>query len=237
MNRKTTLWILLLLTAILTTGALAGPLIIPVRRVPGDSLAFTGEEAFTKAERLFSEHGYSCSEETHRCKAGSVLLPDGRSAWIVIMERHVEEPVGNLYAVLSGDNGEVIELYYPDNDVSTWALLQWIDAKNKHRNDWPVEEQALFDWLFTGDGDMFEPSQAAVSSEEAVRIASDWMKEHSSTEYDDTGVSYIGLYDDSHTWYCWVISFLRNGNQIMLVHVSTESGEVVNSFDMADGNG
>ena len=237
MKRKIFLFILLLLATTVLTAAAAETVIIPVRQVPEDSLAFTREEALAKATELFSEHGGTYSGEQYYRKAGSVLLPDGQTAWIVFIERHAEEAAGNLYAVLSAENGEIIEIQYPDNDVYTWVMLQWINAKNQYRSDWPVEEQALFDWLFSDSDELFEPSLAAVSSEEAVRIASEWAREYSGAAYDDATVSYAGFSDDRHMWYCWIVSFEQNGNQVLIVYVNTENGEVENSYDPEEGVG
>ncbi len=237
MNRKIAFLSLLLFAAMLILRAAAEPVLIPVQPVPEDGLTFTEADAVAKAEGLFADQGYTYSEGKYFRKAVSVLLPDGQTAWIAFIERREKEAAGNLYAVFSADTGKTIELYFPDNDVSTWVLKQWIDVKHGHRSDWSVEDQALFDWLFSDDTDMFDPSQAAVSSGEAVRIASDWVQKNAGIIYDNTSVSYIGLYDDSHSWYNWVISFQQNGSQVMIVYVNTETGVVENSYDVAEGEG
>ena len=234
MNRKLSFLISLLLAVFLAAGAAAEPITVPVQQVPEGSLAFTREEALAKAEELFAGQGYTYAEGKYFRKAAGVQLPDGQAAWITFIERQDADAAGNLYAVLSADTGEIIELYYPDNDVYTWAMLQWNDAKQQRRSDWPVEDQALFDWIFTDSGSMFDPSRAAVSSDEAVRIASEWVGGRFGMTYDDTHVSFMGHGDGG---YSWVVSFLRNGSQVMNVYVSTETGEVENSFDMAEGNG
>ena len=237
MNRIISCLVALLIVLSLAAGAAAGTVIVPVRQIPEGGLAFTKADALAKAAELFAGRGYTYSEGAYFRKAGSVLLPDGQAAWIVFIERQEDNAAGNLYTVLSADTGNVIELYYPDNDVYTWIMMQWAEAKQRRRSAWSVEEQALFDWLFTAGSDMFNPSQAAVSSDEAVRIASDWVKEHFGIAYDDTGVSFIGWSDDSHTWYSWTVSFCQGGSQVMVVYVSTETGAVENSFEMSDGIG
>ncbi len=236
MKQKAVFLTVLLLTMTLTAGALAGTVIIPESRIQEEGLRFTRGEALTKAAGLLAEQTDSYRAENYRQQAGSVRLPDGRDAWIVIMERCVDEPVGNLYAVFSADDGEVIELYYPDNEVYTWVLLQWIEAKHGHRKDWGVGDEALFDWLFSSGDSMFNPAQAAVSSEEAVRIAAGWLKAQFGITYDDADVSYSG-YDagNGRTAYDWVVSFNRNGKQTFVVFVNTETGEVKNSFDLSEG--
>ena len=170
-RRKSLPAIILLLVLILVTGALADSVIIPVQRVPEDNLPFTREEALTRTADLFSAHTGAYHAENYRQKAGSVLLPDGQTAWIVIMERCVNELVGNVYAVFSAEDGGIIELYYPDNDIYTWAMMEWINAKHQHKQNWSVEDQSLFDWLFSDSDDMFDPSQAAVSSDDMMRPA------------------------------------------------------------------
>ena len=230
--------ILLLLVLALVAGALADAVIIPVRRIPENGLPFTREEALARTADLFSEHTGAYRAENYRQNAGSVLLPDGRTAWIVTMERCVDEPVGNIYAVFSAEDGGIIELYYPDNDIYTWVLMEWIGAKHLHKQDWSVEDQALFDWLFSGSGDMFDPSRAAVSADEAVRTAAKWLQDTFGAGYDEARVSYSGHTDDGsgRTSYCWVISFIRNGKQAYIVSVSTETGEIDNCFSMDEGS-
>lgn len=236
-KRKITPFIVLLLVLAMVSGALAESVIIPVRRIPEDSLAFAREEALARAADLFSGQNSAYRAENYRQDAKSVLLPDGQAAWIVTMERCVEEPVGNIYAVFSADNGEIIELYYPDNDIYTWILMEWISAKRLHRQDWSVEDQALFDWLFAGSDSMFEPSHARVPSDEAVRVAAKWLLETFGAGYDETRISYSGNTDGSgNTSYCWVISFIRNGKQAYIVSVSTETGEIDNCFSMDEGS-
>ena len=239
MNRITALALALVLAFTVLSAALAEPVIIPVQYVPEEGLQFTKADALAKAEALFAESGHTYDAENYTRKAGSVRLPDGQSAWIVFIERRNDKPDGNLYAVLSADDGSVIELYYPDNDVYTWLMMQWISAKDRHMSDWSIEEQALFDWLFSDSEDkLFEPSETGISSEEAVLIAAKWLKEHFNAAYDETHVSYLGLYDDRQDpWYCWVVSFLENGKLMYVLHVNTETGEVVNSFDAAEGVG
>ena len=34
-----------------------------------------------------------------------------------------------------------------------------------------------------------------------------------------------------------MISFLQDGEQVFIVNVDTETGEVINSYDLAEGNG
>ena len=238
MNRKIAFLISLLFAVMLIAGAAAEPVIIPVGQVPEDGLTFTKAEALAKATELFADQGYTYSEGKYFRKAGNVLLPDGQAAWITFIERQEEEAAGNLYAVFSADTGETIELYYPDNDVYTWVLLQWRDEKHGSRSYWPVEDQALFDWLFfSGDIELFDPSKTGVSADEAVRIASDWVREDAGIAYDNTSVSYIGHYDDDQIWYDWVISFEEDGSQILIVYVDAETGIIENSYDMAEGEG
>ena len=237
MHRKMLVFAIFLLILSLLAGSLAEPVTIPTRRIPAEGLSFTGEDALIRAEELFAEQGCMYSEENYFRKAGSVLLPDGRPVWIVIIERRTDQASGNLYAVLSAENGETVELVYPENDVYTWLLFQWTDMKNQYKSDWPVEDQALFDSLFSESDDPFDPSRAAVSSDEAIRIASAWVAEHPGTEYDSTGISYIGFTENNCTWYDWVISFMKNERQVLVVWVSTETGEIENSFDAADGIG
>ncbi len=228
--------IVLLLILTLITGALADSVIIPVQRIPENNLPFTREEALARTAELFSAHTGAYQAENYRQKAGSVLLPDGRTAWIVIMERCVNEPVGNIYAVFSAEDGGIIELYFPDNDVYTWVMMEWFNAKHLHKQDWSVEDQSLFDWLFSDSDDMFDPSQAAVPSGEAVRIASEWLRDTFGAGYDEVRISYSGHTDDnSRTRYCWVISFIRNGKQSYIVSVSTDTGEIDNCFSMDEG--
>ena len=116
-------------------------------------------------------------------------------------------------------------------------MMEWISAKHLHKQDWSVGDQALFDWLFSGTDDMFDPSHTAVSADDSVRIAAKWLRETFSAGYDEARVSYSGHTDDSgRTRYCWVISFIRNGKQAYIVSVSTETGEIDNCFSMDEGS-
>ena len=230
--------ITLLLAVTLAAGALAETVIIPVRRVEEEGLAFDREQVVLKTSRLYTEHYGPRKIVGGRMKAGSVLLPDGRTAWISFLEWEDEDSPGNLYLVLSADDGEVIEEYWPENDVYTWILLQWHEAKGGSIIDWPLEDQALFTWLFGTVDEYFDPAQTAVSPEMAVGIADAWLKERFEVEHDNAVVSFSGRYDESNTLrYYWIVNFLQDGEQVFLVDVDTETGEVINSYDMAEGNG
>ena len=231
--------ITLLLAITLATGALAETVIIPVQRMEEEGLAFPRDKVILKTNVLYMEHYDVRKVEGCRMKAGSVLLSDGRTAWISILEREQEEAPGNLYLVLSAEDGEVIEEYYPDDDIYTWVLLQWHEAKGGGSlMDWPLEEQALFLWLFGPVDEYFDPTQTAVSPETAIGIADAWLKERFGAAYDNASVSFAGRYDDNNRLlYYWMISFLQDGEQAFLVYVDTETGEVINGYDLAEGNG
>ena len=73
--------ITLLLAAVLAAGALAETVIIPVQRAEEEGLPFTREQAVNKMNDLYMEHYGVEKIEGCRMKAGSVVLPDGRTAW------------------------------------------------------------------------------------------------------------------------------------------------------------
>ena len=230
--------IALLLAVALAAGALADTVILPVQRVEEEGLAFDREKVMLKTADMYMEHYGARKIEGARMKVGSVLLPDGRTAWISFLEREEEDAPGNLYLVLSAEDGEVIEEYYPDNDIYTWALLQWHEAKGGSIPDWPLEEQALFNWLFGTGKEYFDPSQAAISPERAIEIAYEWLKEQSGVQYDNASLTFSGRNDKhGNTLYYWIVSFLKDGEQVFIVDVDTETGEVINSYDLAEGNG
>ena len=230
--------IALLLAVTLAAGALAETVMIPVQRAEEESAAFPRDKVILKTNVLYLEHYDVRKIEGCRMKARTVLLPDGRTAWISFVEREEENAPGNLYLVLSADDGEVIEEYWPENDVYTWILLQWHEAKGGSIIDWPLEDQALFTWLFGTVDEYFDPAQTAVSPETAVGIADAWLKERFEVEHDNAVVSFSGRYDESNTLrYYWIVNFLQDGEQVFLVDVDTETGEVINSYDMAEGNG
>ena len=228
----------LLLAAVLAAGALAETVILPVQRAEEEGLAFPREKVLLKTNVLYMEHYGVQKIEGCRTKAGSVLLPDGRTAWISFLEREDDDAPGNLYLVLSADDGEVIEEYWPDDDIYTWILLQWHDIKGGSMMDWPLEDQALFTWLFGTVDEYFDPTQTAVSPETAIGIADAWLKERFGSAYDNALVSFSGRYDENgRLLHYWIVSFLRDGEQAFIVNVDTETGEVINSYDMAEGNG
>ena len=230
--------ITLLLAVALAAGALAETVILPVQRVEEEGLAFDREQVVLKTSRLYTEHYGPREIVGGRMKAGSVLLPDGRKAWISFLEWEDEDSPGNLYLVLSADDGEVIEEYWPENDVYTWILVQWHDIKGGSMMDWPLEDQALFMWLFGTVDEYFDPTQTAISPETAVGIADAWLKDTAGVQYDNADISFAGRYDDHNSLlYYWIVSFLQDGEQVFIVDVDTETGEVINSYDMAEGNG
>ena len=230
--------IALLLAVTLAACALAETVIIPVQRAEEEGLAFPRDKVILKTNVLYMEHYDVRKVEGCRMKAGSVLLPDGRTAWISFLEREDDDAPGNLYLVLSAEDGEVIEEYYPDDDIYTWVLLQWHDIKGGSMTDWPLEDQALFTWLFGTVDEYFDPTQTAVSPETAIGIADAWLKERFGAAYDNALVSFSGRYDDNNRLlYYWMISFLQDGEQAFIVNVDTETGEVINGYDLEEGNG
>ena len=230
--------ITLLLAVTLAACALAETVILPAQRAEEEGLAFDREKVMLKTANLYMEHYDVRTIEGCRMKAGSVLLPDGRTAWISILEREQEDAPGSMYLVLSAEDGEVIEEYWPDDDIYTWVLLQWHEIKGGSLLDWPLEEQALFLWLFGPVDEYFDPTQTAVSPETAIGIADAWLKDAAGVEYDNASVSFAGRYDDNNSLrYYWMISFLQDGEQVFIVNVDTETGEVINSYDMKEGNG
>ena len=45
-------------------------------------------------------------------------------------------------------------------------------------------------------------------------------------------------YDENgNMLYYWMVTFYSDGEEAYLVHVDTETGEVINSFDLSEGNG
>ena len=87
--------------------------------------------------------------------------------------------------------------------------------------------------------DLFDPSQAAVSADQAVLAASAFAREYLGAEYcNEISVSHMGFGDSGESVrYCWLISFYRYGKQEYIVYVNTETGEVENSFTMDEGIG
>lgn len=231
--------ITLLLAVTLATGALAETAVMPVQRAEEEGLPFTREQAISKMNDVYAEH-YGVREiRGCRMKAGSVVLEDGRTAWIEFLEKWDDAAPGSLYLVLSAEDGEVIEEYWPeDGDVYTWILLQWHEAKGGAVSRLPVEDQALFQWLFGPDDGYFDPSEAAVQPEEAIGIADEWLKENFGLDYNDASLSFSGRYDENgNMLYYWTVTFYSDGEEAYLVHVDTETGEVINSFDLSEGNG
>ena len=56
--------------------------------------------------------------------------------------------------------------------------------------------------------------------------------------YNDASLSFSGRYDDNgNMLYYWTVTFYSDGEEAYLVHVDTETGEVINSFDLSEGNG
>ena len=87
--------------------------------------------------------------------------------------------------------------------------------------------------------DLFDPSQAAVSVDQAVLTASAFAREYLDAKYyNEITVSHMGLGESSETLrYCWLISFYEYGHQEYIVYVNTETGEVENSFTIDEGIG
>ena len=80
----------------------------------------------------------------------------------------------------------------------------------------------------SGEGDLFDPAQAAVSADEAVRIACDYVRENPDAEYyNEATVGHIVTEDGKS---CWQIMFSWIGNQRYTVWVNTKTGEVENGF-------
>ena len=101
-----------------------------------------------------------------------------------------------------------------------------------------MEEQALFQWLYGPDDGYFDPSEAAVQPEEAIGIAADRTEELTGVKYEEASLSFSGRYDDNgNMLYYWTVTFYSDGEEAYLVHVDTETGEVINSFDLSEGNG
>ena len=86
------------------------------------------------------------------------------------------------------------------------------------------------DPVLSGDGDPFDPAQAAVSADEAVRIACGYVRENPDAEYcNEVTVGHIVTEDGES---CWQIMFSWIGNQNYTVWVNTETGEVENGFSI-----
>ncbi len=231
--------ITLLLAAVLAAGALAETALIPVQRAEEEGLPYTREQAISRMNDMYAEHYGVEKIEGCRMKAGSVVLEDGRTAWIEFLEKEDDAAPGSLYLVLSAENGEVIEEYWPeDGDVYTWILLQWHEAKGGQVSGLPVEEQALFQWLYGPEDGYFDASKAAVQPEEAIGTAADRAEELTGVKYDEASLSFSGRYDENgNILYYWIVSFYQDGEQAYLVYVDTETGEAFNSFDLSEGNG
>ena len=103
--------ITLLLAVTLAAGALAETAVMPVRRAEEEGLPFTREQAISKMNDVYAEH-YGVREiRGCRMKAGSVVLEDGRTAWIEFLEKWDDAAPGGLYLVLSAEDGEVINSF------------------------------------------------------------------------------------------------------------------------------
>ena len=80
----------------------------------------------------------------------------------------------------------------------------------------------------SGDGDPFDPVQAAVSADDAVRIACSYVREIPGAEYyNEVTVGHIVTEDRKS---CWQIMFSWIRQQRYAVYVNTETGKVENSF-------
>ena len=82
----------------------------------------------------------------------------------------------------------------------------------------------------SGEGDLFDPAQAAISADEAIRIACDYVRENPDAEYyNEATVGHIVTEDGNS---CWQIMFSWIGNQRYTVWVNTKTGEVENGFSV-----
>ena len=80
----------------------------------------------------------------------------------------------------------------------------------------------------SGEGNLFDPAQSAVSVDEAVQIACDYVRENPDVQYrNEVTVGHI-MTEDGES--CWQIMFSWIGNQLYTVWVNTETGEVENGF-------
>ena len=79
-----------------------------------------------------------------------------------------------------------------------------------------------------GNGNLFDPAQAVVSADEAIRIACDYVRENPDVQYrNEATVGHIVTEDGKS---CWQIMFSWSGNQLYTVWVNTETGEVENGL-------
>ena len=82
----------------------------------------------------------------------------------------------------------------------------------------------------SGEGNLFDPAQAAVSADEAVRIACDYVRENPDVQYrNEVTVGHIVTEDGKS---CWQIMSSWIGNQRYTVWVNTKTGEVENGFSV-----
>ena len=90
------------------------------------------------------------------------------------------------------------------------------------------------DPALSGDGDPFDPAQAAVSADEAARIACSYAGEYLNDGYCNEVTVDHTMTENGES--CWQITIFWYGNRICTVQVNTETGEVENSFPADEGN-
>lgn len=228
--------IISIIVIVIPSLSFAESFLLPLKPALDSDIKTSKEEAIEIAKELLSQSGIEYDELQYKTKAGSVLLSNNQIAWIVMMN-DMSDPNNSgydLYAVIDANDGKIIELSFPQQDIKTWVLQHWIEQKGE-LGSWSINDRALFNWLFGNDSSFFDQSETSISCIQAEKIAKTWMqKVHADVYYNKTNASYLWMGQDAVPQFVWTITFFADDNELFLVYVSTTTEIVTDCYDLRE---
>lgn len=220
------------------SSAFAEDYLVPVLSLHDDSI-ISREDAIKSLEYALTRDNIVISEK-HKIKTCAVIFEDGTEAWIIVLDEKPDDIYDSgkdVYAVISARNGALLYIDYPRGEIATEYQKKWVQYKDSF-NTWSIADRAMFNWIFGNDSALFIPADAKISESDAIQIAQEAYRKISDRKADSLSVNYFQYALDMETpLYSWVISFIVDGQNQYVFHISTETGEVLESYDLLQSIG
>lgn len=96
----------------------------------------------------------------------------------------------------------------------------------------------MFNWIFGNDSTLFIPADAKISENDAIHIAQEAYRKISDRKAESISVNYFQYAVDMETpIFFWVITFIVDSQNQYVFHISTETGEVIESYNLLQSIG
>lgn len=187
--------------------------------------------ALARGEMMQCEGMSNLDLNSYIVKASFVHLETDENAWVVMLD---EKGYGTDTLVTISADGQRVLDYQSTNTEITALLVQLWKAKKGEMKTWPIEDKALFNWMFGEQDQLLLPDENCISREKAGETAIAATSQPLPLAECTYSFGRLSYTDDQPDRLVWMVTIIANGQDVYLVHVDAINGTVIEKYDLHD---